>query len=209
MSYTYKLSLEADLSSKSGIFDPRSTNGTDDRSRFWSRLLDGATKWEELPQINPDTPGDRPKLNYSDKTADSLVVAIYFVEVAETTLQSITVSAIFTPYEHDGSPIASPYSDADGNIQTIISATYPPVLNASTPSLEPIDGGSGFLFTPGPFHIDSGSVLPNSNLLFECTLLVQCTLSNGDRRNYAYDPEMEIDVTTPTLAYPPKAAVGV
>lgn len=197
----YDLKLKADLNITSGQF---LSQGPGNRSRIWAQLTAGDPNWHDRPNFNPDTHGNGPalSLNATDiSNADSFQVTVYFVNALPTDFSSIIISAIFTPFAHNSLPIASPFSDANFNVQSIVSATWQPNTNPSNIHLHPDlpNGDHAIVFTPGPFRINPALIPRNppvSTWKFEFTLVAQFTYPNGTIRQYAYDPEMEIDVST-------------
>lgn len=199
----YDLKLKADLNNTSGHF---LAQGPGNNSRLWAQLSAGDPNWHDKPNFNPDTHGNGPALNFNTRsvaTADSFQVTVYFINALPTDLTSITISAIFTPFARQPVPIVSPFSDVNFNVQSIVSATWQPNTNSASIYLHPDlpNGDHAIVFTPGSFRINPDVVPAGPNgakWKFEFTLVAQFTYADTSKgtSQYAYDPEMEIDVSS-------------
>lgn len=202
----FDLKLKADLTAANGLFLPLASNPG--RSRVWAQEVVGSNSWQDLP-TDPDTRGNGPNLQFNtnlDNPSDTFQVTVYFVNALPTDFATITISAVFTPFRHGSvvppplhiTPAASPFRDANGNVQSIVAGTWGPTSNTGNIYLHP-DTGPGehaIVFTPGAFNIDPTVVTNGAKWRFEFTVVAQFTTAAGVTKQYAYDPEMEIEITS-------------
>lgn len=203
---TYDLKLTANLESKAGQFD-----ASTQRSRKWAKRDANSLNWNDLP-IDPNIRGVGPVLNFNTSdvlNADTVQMTVYFygggIGSDWSHLSSLTIYAVFTPADHSQLPVASPFRDSSENVKTILSGSWSSANSNGgiVPHPDVAPGVHAAVFPLGSFSIDPvvASHSNNKKWKFEFTLVAhfEFTSPSGNQiREYAYDPEMEVDVGTGT-----------